>query len=553
MVWDVRKALTAGIDPRAAHRSRPRSSVHDPANSKGSLDFGADTFRFLLDSLEIGVAIAERSGRILYANARFAELLAGSSLEELSGSELKTYVLATSWDQLADALAQSEYHQTEGQMTVLSVDAGDRRMIHLSFSPHNSVNGKPTIRIVATEVTELVAANRALKQSEASLHTMSSRLLQVQDEERRRIARDLHDVTGQELAVAVMSLDNLKNLADAPGADLKAAIGRSAELLRKVDNEIRTLSYLLHPPLLEEMGLGSALPWFIDGFSKRTGIEVNAEIAEKLPRFSIEFETAVFRVIQEALTNVFRHSGSHRAWVRVWAAGSYLQASVEDEGKGIERRKAESKKPGVGIQSMTDRLRVFGGVLEFRSGRRGTRVIATIPLTEAVSVASRPNQELNFEAGGMDAPGAVGEATRILIADDHEVARQGIRALLKDQPDLEICGEAMDGLDAIEKARQLKPDLVIMDLSMPHLSGLTALRHIRASGLQARVLIYTTHSYPELERVAQAADCDGFVLKSNASHDLIRGVRTVLDGKKFFASDAVETPLQMREGPQINP
>jgi PAS domain S-box-containing protein len=515
------------------------------------LDFGSDTFRFLLDSLEIGVAIAERSGTILYANARFAELLAGSSLEEVSGSELKTYVLATSWDQLADALAQSEYRQTEGQMTVLSVDAGDRRMIHLSFSPHNSVNGKPTIRIVATEVTELVAANRALKQSEASLHTMSARLLQVQDEERRRIARDLHDVTGQELAVAVMSLDNLKNLADAPGADLKAAIGQSAELLRKVDNEIRTLSYLLHPPLLEEMGLGSALPWFIDGFSKRTGIEVNAEIAEKLPRFSIEFETAVFRVVQEALTNVFRHSGSHRAWVRVWAAGSYLQASVEDEGKGIERGKAESKKPGVGIQSMKDRLRVFGGALEFRSGRRGTRVIATIPLTEAVSGV--PNQELNFEAGGIDAPAAVGEAKRILIADDHEVAREGIRALLKDQPDLEVCGEAMDGLDAIEKARQLKPDLVIMDLSMPHMSGLAALRHIRASGLQARVLIYTTHSYPELKRVAQAADCDGFVLKSNASHDLIRGVRTVLDGKKFFADDAVETPPQMREGPSINP
>jgi two-component system response regulator DesR len=92
-----------------------------------------------------------------------------------------------------------------------------------------------------------------------------------------------------------------------------------------------------------------------------------------------------------------------------------------------------------------------------------------------------------------------------------------------------------------------------MDLSMPNMSGFTAIRHIRASGLQARVLIYTTHSYPELKRMARAADCDGFVLKSNASYDLIRGVRTVLDGKKFFADDAVETPLQMREGPQINP
>src|SRR5262249_46392015 len=148
---------------------------------------------------------------------------------------------------------------------------------------------------------------------EASVHKMSARLLQVQDEERRRIARDLHDVTGQKLAVCVMSLDRLKGLPDTSGQDTQRSVTQSVNLLREVDSEIRTLSYLLHPPLLDEEGLESALLWFVDGFSKRTGIEVKTEISHGMPRFAMELEVAIFRVVQEALTNVFRHSGSPRA------------------------------------------------------------------------------------------------------------------------------------------------------------------------------------------------------------------------------------------------
>jgi two-component system, NarL family, sensor kinase len=527
----VRKALNAGIDPIAAHRSRPRPLPPVPAASNDDFDVGAPVFRSLLDSLEIGVAISEQSGKIIYANPRFAELLAGSSSEHVSGEDLKTFVFATSWDQLSDALKQAP---TEGEMIVLPT-TGAQRTVHLSFTPHESLDGIPTIRIVATEVTQLVAANRALRQSQAWLHTISARLLQVQDEERRRMARDLHDVTGQELAVCVMSLDNLKNLADNP--DVKTEICKSAELLRKVESEIRTLSYLLHPPLLDETGLASALRWFIDGFSKRTGIEVITDIPEKLPRFPIELETALFRVVQEALTNVFRHSGSHRAWVSLSANAHRVQAIIEDAGKGVAKTKVSRiAKSGVGIQSMRDRLGSFGGTLEFRAARPGTKVVATIPLgKEAGIFVSQPAaHEQSFEATIGEGAPVPGKLKRVLIADDHEVAREGLRVLLRDQSDLEICGEAKDGIDAVEKVRELTPDLVIMDLSMPNMGAFSAVRHIRDAGLTSKVLIYTTHSYPQLEQVARAAGCDGFVLKSNASQDLIRGVRTVLKGGKFF-------------------
>lgn len=534
----MRKAISAGIDPQAVHRSRPKTPAREGSNSNGELHLDTPIFRSLLDSLEVGVAIAERSGKLLYANPRFAELLTGSANEDVSGTELKNFVLSTSWDQLSDALSQGTQHHAEGEMVVLGTEGN--RTVHLSFSPapQAAVNA---VRLVATEVTELVAANLALKQSELSLQNMSTRLLQVQDEERRKMARDLHDVTGQELAACVMALDNVKNLADKPGADLQKAICESVELLRKVDGEIRTLSYLLHPPLLDEMGLSSALQWYIDGFVKRTGIGVKTELQEKLPRFAIEMEIAMFRVVQEALTNIFRHSGSQRAWVRVSAGQSQLEASIEDEGKGIDKRKVgeKSTKAGVGIQSMRERLRPFDGTLEISSGRRGTKILATIPLIkEARTFSSQPaTLKMNFEPEERGAPAAGSSAKRILIADDHEVARKGIRVLLKDQEDLEICGEAKDGLDAVQKVRELVPDLVIMDLSMPHLNGFSALKEIRAAGFSPKVLVYTTHSYPDLQRVAQAAGCDGFVLKSNASHDLIRGVRTVLNGGKFYKEE----------------
>jgi two-component system, NarL family, sensor kinase len=538
----VRKALNAGIDPRAAHKSRQKTNGGQRAHSDGHPDLETAVFRSLLDSLEVGVAIAESAGQIVYANPRFAELLAGSSDEEVSGVELKSFVLATSWDQLSDALAQGVHVPTEGEMTVLPSGNGAQRIVHVSFTPHDSVNGKQTVRLVATEVTELVAANRALKQSEASLHTVSARLLQVQDEERRRMARDLHDITGQELAVCVMSLDKLKILADESGANFKKLISQSAQLLRQVESEIRTLSYLLHPPLLDEMGLASALVWFVEGFSKRTGIEVKTDIPEKLPRFAIELEIAIFRVVQEALTNVFRHSGSHRARVSISTSGSQLQATIEDEGKGIGKRKiaAAAEKRGVGIQSMRDRLGLFGGTLEFRSGHPGTKVIATIRLNKGQRSLEGQQPTLEQHFRGDEVATVTGAIKRILIADDHEVARQGLRVLLKDEGDLEICGEANDGVDAVEKARELRPDLVIMDLTMPRMNGFSAVKHIRASGANPKILIYTTHSYDGLERVAEAASCDGFVVKSNASQDLIRGVRTVLNGGKFFGAEVVQ-------------
>jgi signal transduction histidine kinase len=481
------------------------------------------------------VAYATPDGELLYANRHFAEVLGRSPDKEISGSNLMRFVAAGDWTALKMALEQGAVRAVEGEMKVLARDLKTApRTIRLSFMPLADGKGEAT-RIVAREVTELVEATRALKLSEASVHSLSARLLQIQDEERRRMARDLHDVTGQELAAAVISLDRLERTIGRPGVDVKQAIAESTAWLRKVETEIRTLSYVLHPPLLDEMGLASALNWFVQGFSKRTGIDVETDIADGIPRLQVEREMAIFRVVQECLANVFRHSGSRRARVRLTMNGEWLEASVADEGKGFEHQDASGAvRPGVGIQSMRGRLEPVGGSLQLQSSRRGAKVTARVPLQGCGGV---PGEIFQFSVeAGSPAPHPPNARKRVLIADDHEVARQGIRMLLKDQADMEICGEAENGIDAVVKTGELMPDLLILDLSMPHLGGFSAANRIRAAGINTKILIYTTHAYPGLEHTARASGVDGFVLKSKASEDLIRGARAVLEGREFYTS-----------------
>ena len=176
-------------------------------------------------------------------------------------------------------------------------------------------------------------------------------------------------------------------------------------------------------------------------------------------------------------------------------------------------------------------MQIVGGSLDVSSDATGTRVVATVPLELDEVLASQERQDDPRDHRGSEEQVL---RRRILIADDHLVARRGIRTLFDNQPDLEICGEACDGLEALERAKELKPDLVILDLSMPKMGGLTVASYIRKAGLETKVLVYTSHSYSQLERTAMAAGCDGYVVKSDATHDLVRATRTVLNGGRFY-------------------
>jgi signal transduction histidine kinase len=237
---------------------------------------------------------------------------------------------------------------------------------------------------VQQRTSELGVAN-------SSLRELSARLMQLQDEERRRIARELHDSIGQMCAALAMNLSTV-------GADIERlaktarTVSDSATLLQAMTSEVRTISYLLHPPLLDEAGLGSALRWYVDGFSERSKIQVDLEIPEKLGRFTQEIETAIFRTVQECLTNIHRHSGSPVAKVRLSHSDSEVYLKIEDEGSGIAAEKLEAMAsggiPGVGIRGMRERLRQLNGDLQIRSDGTGTKVEARLPIGAAARVAA---------------------------------------------------------------------------------------------------------------------------------------------------------------------
>jgi signal transduction histidine kinase len=230
-----------------------------------------------------------------------------------------------------------------------------------------------------------------LDQANQSLRELTGRLLQLQDDERRRIARELHDSVGQMLAALAMNLSTV-NFDIERLTNTASAVTNSLNMVQEMTKEIRTISYLLHPPLLDEAGLDSALRWYIEGFAERSNIQVELDFPEDFGRLSRELETAIFRTIQECLTNIHRHSESAIAKIRLARKGSEVRVEVEDEGKGIPPEKhyevASPGTPGVGIRGMRERLRQLGGGLEIHSNGKGTVVKARLPIASASSMSA---------------------------------------------------------------------------------------------------------------------------------------------------------------------
>jgi signal transduction histidine kinase len=225
-----------------------------------------------------------------------------------------------------------------------------------------------------------------LDRTNESLRALSARLMQLQDDERRRIARELHDSVGQMLAALGMNLA-------AVGSEIErltktaSTINDSAALVQDLSQEVRTISHLLHPPLLDEAGLTSALRWYIEGFAQRSKIKVDLEVPADFERLARESETAIFRTVQECLTNIHRHSGSPTARIRISASDGQVRVEVEDRGKGIPQEKqfemTSRGTPGVGIRGMRERLRQLGGSLDIQSNAKGTRIVAQLPVALA--------------------------------------------------------------------------------------------------------------------------------------------------------------------------
>src|SRR5579863_3250881 len=351
--------------------------VKTPSGERVFTLHGADEpYRVLIETMQEGAATLGADGTILYANARFAEII-GVALDKLIGFSLPGQLQSADQDKLRFLIDEGLRKTDKGDISFRDPQ-GHTLHLHLALSPlpNYDQSGHHAVCVVATDVT-------ALRENEVALQELSARLLQAQDEERKRISRNLHDSAGQYLAAVQMRLGAIEDqINHFPQAEiLKELVADAQQAVSECSKEIRTISYLLHPPTLDLAGLGSAIEWYTDGFSERSGISVDLEISPSLDRLPQELELTIYRLVQESLTNIHRHSGSKWAGIRLIQRQDQIILEVADRGKGMAPISTDNRKAhvGVGISGIRERVRQLNGQLTIESGPQGTTVRATFP------------------------------------------------------------------------------------------------------------------------------------------------------------------------------
>jgi signal transduction histidine kinase len=304
------------------------------------------------------------------------------------GSDGLQKELAIAGDIDSDPLfeAHREAARREGLQVVRSIPIFSRERQILGvlalFCPQTQRPSEQNVQIMERAI-HIASIAIECHRNEEELRELSRRLSQSQDDERRRIARELHDSTGQKLSVLAMNVAMAERQAEAQGQTPNELLTQCSTLIRNISEEIRTLSYLLHPPMLDECGLDSAIAWYVQGINRRNALHVEMQMPRRLHRLSEEAELAVFRIVQASLTNIHLHSGSGKATVRIKQDGKGCTVIVSDSGRGIPDgvldRSSRTKGLGVGILGMRERVRQLGGRLEIETSENGTRVKAMIP------------------------------------------------------------------------------------------------------------------------------------------------------------------------------
>ena len=325
-----------------------------------------------------------------------------------------------------------------------------------------------------------------------------TRLVLAQEDERRRIARDLHDQLGQQLTALRLTLEMLK--AQSVGrSELLVQVETLEALARQLDQDVAFRVRELRPTVLENLGLQEALTNYVRTWSKHCGIRAQLHTGQSTDeRLSSDAQTMLYRLAQEALNNVAKHARANHVDVVLEGSSEHVSLIIEDNGVGFDTSKAQIVGEGLGLIGMHERAGLVGANLQIESTPgQGTTVIVRAPaVTPAIKTPEMPS-------------------LRILVADDHATVRHGLKLLIDSQPDMGVVGEAADGDGVLKQAAALKPDIIVMDISMPGMNGLVATRMLKRAQPHVAIVALTRHDDDRYLDELLRAGASGYVLKQS--------------------------------------
>ena len=365
--------------------SKVARDITQVKQAAGALRASEERFRAIVETTPECVKVVAPDGTLLHMNSFGLKLIGADRADEVEGKSVYDLVEPRDRDRFR-AFNEEICRGGKGSLEFeLSELRGERRHVETNAAPLRNADGTVAQLAVTRDVTMRKQAEEAITEKE-----LSARLLKLQDQERRRIARELHDGVGQLLAAMSMNAGRLDGEKARLSADAARCVEENARLIEQVSTDIRTMSYLFHPPLLDELGLDSALKWYIEGFAERSKIAAKLELPTDGERLPQDHELCLFRITQECLTNIHRHSGSSNALVRLLRSPGEIKLEVSDDGKGLDHETkskiASGETAGVGLRGMRERVRQLGGSLEIRSNGHGTVVIATVPFEGSARV-----------------------------------------------------------------------------------------------------------------------------------------------------------------------
>ncbi len=373
------------LNKELEHSAQQRTLELERVNT--ALSRSQELLQSAIDGLSAHIAILDEQSTIIAVNRAWREFANRNGLRERDHGIGMNYLAVC--DRAQGPGAEQAAQVAQGLRAILNSMRAEFRFEYPSHGPEEDSWFQLRISLLPQSQTgRLVVAHEnvtEIKRTQEALRALSSQLMHSQDEERRSIARELHDSTGQNLAALTLNLSRLQKLLPQPDGQSHAIASESLALAEQSQREVRTLSYLLHPPMLEEAGLVHALRWYADGFTKRSGIPVDVIALPDLERLSAETERTLFRVVQEGLSNIHRYANCSSASLQLTRQEGLVTLEVKDNGRGMAVNPASIPSMaigqlGVGIMGMQERLQQLGGRLEIETGRHGTLLRALIPL-----------------------------------------------------------------------------------------------------------------------------------------------------------------------------